>query len=86
MKTKAQTAPTKNTQNKKDLPSAHRHERPPESTDVDPDADSLLSGVFGAGKTRSAAIMVAGLLVFDPDVKIMILTKENVAAQALQST
>ena len=39
--------------------------------------------VFGAGKTRSAAILVVGLLVFEPDLKLMILTKENVAAQAL---
>ena len=41
-----------------------------------------LSRVFGAGKTRSAAILVLGLLVFEPDLRIMILTKENVAAQA----
>ena len=44
--------------------------------------DLPLSGVFGAGKTRSAAIFVVGLLVFEPDLKLMILTKENVAAQA----
>ena len=31
---------------------------------------------------RSAAILVVGLLVFEPDLKLMILTKENVAAQA----
>ena len=40
-----------------------------------------ISGVFGAGKTRSA-VMLAGLLVFDLTLKIMVLTKENVAAQA----
>ena len=40
--------------------------------------DLPLSGVFGAGKTRSAAILVA---VFEPNLKLMILTKENVAAQ-----
>ena len=44
--------------------------------------DLPLSGVFGAGKTRSAAILVVGLLVFEPNLKLMILTKENVAAQA----
>ena len=37
---------------------------------------------FGAGKTRSAAILVVGLLVFEPNLNLMILTKENVAAQA----
>lgn len=37
---------------------------------------------FGAGKTRSAAVLLAGLLVFDPDLKLMVVTKENVAAHA----
>ena len=40
------------------------------------------SGVFGAGKTLSAAAMIAGLLVMDPSLTIMIVTKENVAAHA----
>ena len=44
--------------------------------------DLPLSGVFGAGKTRSAAILVVGLLVFESNLNLMILTKENVAAQA----
>ena len=46
--------------------------------------DLPLSGVFGAGKTRSAAVLVAGLLVFEPGLKIMALAKENVAAQAFE--
>ena len=44
--------------------------------------DLPISGVFGAGQTRSAAILVVGLLVFEPNLNLMILTKENVAAQA----
>ena len=44
--------------------------------------DLPLSGVFDAGKTRSAAVLVAGLLVFEPELRIIILTKEHVAAQA----
>ena len=44
--------------------------------------DLPISGVFGAVKTRSAAILVVGLLVFEPNLNLMILTKENVAAQA----
>ena len=44
--------------------------------------DCPISGVFGAGKTRAAAAMIAGLLVMDPTLKIMIVTKETVAAQA----
>ena len=42
-----------------------------------------VSGVFGAGKTRSAATLLAGLLVFDPSLQLMVLTKENVAAHAV---
>ena len=45
-------------------------------------ADCPISGVFGAGKTLSAAVMIAGLLVMGPTLKIMIVTKENVAAHA----
>ena len=44
--------------------------------------DCPISGVFGAGKTLSAAAMIAGLLVMDPSLTIMIVTKENVAAHA----
>ena len=44
--------------------------------------DCPISGVFGAGKTLSAAAMIAGLLVMDPTLKIMIVTKENVDANA----
>ena len=42
-----------------------------------------ISGVFGAGKTRSAAALLAGLFVFDPSLQLMVLTKENVAAHAV---
>ena len=42
-----------------------------------------ISGVFGAGKTRSAAVLLAGLLVFDPSLQLMVLTKENIAAHAV---
>ena len=42
-----------------------------------------ISGVFGAGKTRSAAVLLAGLLVFDPSLKLMVFTKENIAAHAV---
>ena len=40
--------------------------------------DCPISGVFGAGKTRAAAAIIAGLITADPSLKIMILTKENV--------
>ena len=42
-----------------------------------------ISGVFGAGKTCSAAALLAGLLVFDPSLQLMVLTKENIAAHAV---
>jgi len=38
--------------------------------------------VFGAGKTRAAAAIIAGLITIDPSLQIMVLTKENVASQA----
>ena len=44
--------------------------------------DCPTSGVFGAGKTRAAAAMIAGLLVMDPTLKVMVVTKENAAAHA----
>ena len=43
--------------------------------------DCPISGVFGAGKTRAAA-MIAGLMVMDPTLKVMVVTKENAAAHA----
>ena len=39
--------------------------------------DCPISGVFGAGKTRAAAAIIAGLITVDPSLKIMILTKES---------
>ena len=44
--------------------------------------DCPISGVFRAGKTLSAAAIIAGLLVMDPSLKIVIVIKENVAAHA----
>ena len=44
-----------------------------------------ISGVFGAGKTRSAAALLAGLLVFDPSLQLMVLTKENMQLMQLLS-
>ena len=41
-----------------------------------------ISGGFGAGKTRAAAPMIGGLLVMDPTLKVMVVTKENAAAHA----
>jgi len=34
--------------------------------------------VFGTGKTRSAAALLAGLLVFDRSLQLIVLTKKNV--------
>ena len=44
--------------------------------------DCPISGVFGAGETRAAAAMIAGLLVMDPTLEVMVVTKENAAAHA----
>ena len=44
--------------------------------------DCPITGVFGAGKTRAAAAMIAGLMVMDPTSKVMVVAKENAAAHA----
>ena len=44
--------------------------------------DCPISQVFQAGKTGAAAAMIAGLLVMDPTLKVMVVTKENAAAHA----
>ena len=45
--------------------------------------DCPISGVFGAGKTRAAAAMIAGLLVMDPTLKVMVVSKENAGRRML---
>ena len=44
--------------------------------------DCPISGVFGAGKIRAAAAMIAGLLVMESTLKVMVVTKEYAAAHA----
>ena len=44
--------------------------------------DLCVSGVFGAGKTRAAAALIAGLMIMDPSLNLMVITKENTAAKA----
>ena len=44
--------------------------------------DLCVSGVFGAGKTRAAAALIAGLMIMDPSLNLMVMTKENAAAKA----
>ena len=38
--------------------------------------------MFGTGKTRSAAALLAGLLVFDRSLQLIVLTKKNVVQLA----
>ena len=44
--------------------------------------DLCVSGVFGAGKTRAAAALIAGLMIMDPSLNLMVMTKENIVAKA----
>ena len=44
--------------------------------------DLCVSGAFSAGKTRAAAALIAGLMIMDPSLNIMVMTKENTAAKA----
>ena len=39
--------------------------------------DCPISGVFGTGKTRAAAAMIAGLMVMDPTLKVMVVPKRT---------
>ena len=39
--------------------------------------DLCVSGVFGAGKTRAAAALIAGLMIVEPALNLMVMTKEN---------
>ena len=41
-----------------------------------------MSGVFGAGKTRAAAALIAELMIVEPALNLMVMTKENTAAKA----
>ena len=43
--------------------------------------DLCVSGVFGAGKTRAAAALIAGLMIMEPALNLMVMTKENTAAK-----
>ena len=45
-----------------------------------------ISGVFGASKTRSAAVLLAGLLVFDPSLQLMASPKRMCLPMLLLST
>ena len=38
--------------------------------------------VFGAEKTRAAAVLIAGLMIMDPSLNLTVMTKENTAAKA----
>ena len=44
--------------------------------------DLCVSGVFGAGETRAAAALIAGLMIMEPALNLMVMTKENTAAKA----
>ena len=37
--------------------------------------DLCVSGVFGAGKTRAAAALIAGLMIMEPALNLMVMTK-----------
>ena len=43
--------------------------------------DLCVSGVFGAGKTRAAAALIAGLMIVEPDLNLMVMTKERTLQQ-----
>ena len=44
--------------------------------------DLAVAGLFGVGKSRAAAVVVIGMLIINPQTKIMVICKENSAARS----
>ena len=44
--------------------------------------DLAVAGLFGAGKSRAAAVVVIGTLIINPQAKILVVCKENSAARS----
>ena len=42
--------------------------------------DLSIAGLFGAGKSRAAPVLLVGMLIVNPDVKVLVICKENSAA------
>ena len=44
--------------------------------------DMCIAGLFGAGKSRAAAVMLVGMLIACPKAKVLVVCKENAAARS----
>ena len=44
--------------------------------------DLCVAGLFGAGKSRAAAVMMVGMLIADPSAKVLVVYKENAEARS----
>ena len=44
--------------------------------------DMCVAGLFGAGKSRAAAVMLVGMLIACPKAKVLVVCKENAAARS----
>ena len=44
--------------------------------------DLCVAGLFGAGKSRAAAVMLVGMLIACPSAKVLVVCKENAAARS----
>ena len=44
--------------------------------------DLCVAGLFGAGKSRAAAVMLVGMLIATPSAKVLVVCKENSAARS----
>ena len=44
--------------------------------------DLAIAGLFGAGKSRAAAVVLIAMLIVNPQVKLMVICQENSAARA----
>lgn len=48
--------------------------------------DLVVAGLFGAGKTRAAAILILSLVAIGPTIHIAVVSKENIAARSIAPT
>ena len=49
---------------------------------ADGQIDLCVAGLFGAGKSRAAAVMLVGMLISCPSAKVLVVCKENAAARS----
>ena len=50
------------------------------------EGDMCIAGLFGAGKSRAAAVMLVGMLIACPKAKVLVVCKENGSCSVFPTT